>query len=100
MSVAAVAYPLRSAAPIKRIQGAPEKPPLPTSRNLWFQLEVGIQTSKPMAESGTGEMVPVTRQKDGSSLSGGPGVWLSREERSPCSTRARVMVVLGSLRAA
>ncbi|WP_433970082.1 hypothetical protein [Tunturiibacter gelidiferens] len=46
---------------------------MPTSRNLWFQLEVGIQTSNPMTESGTDEMVPVTRQKGGSSLSGGPG---------------------------
>src|SRR4051794_4453267 len=43
----------------------PPHPPLPTARNLPFQLEAGSQTSIPMSESEVGLMVAVMRQNDG-----------------------------------
>src|SRR5262245_34990801 len=42
----------------------PAAPPLPTAANFPFQ-PVGSQTSKWICESGTGAIVPATRQKAG-----------------------------------
>src|SRR5579859_1271984 len=75
---------------------APAKPPLPTPRERLFQLSPGSQTSKRIAESDVGCMMPATRQKAGRLCM---GAWRPSIFRSPDVTDwARVMVVSASLR--
>src|SRR5215472_10002418 len=57
---------------MRAYQIAPEKPPLPMPKNFPFQPDAGIHNSILMSESFVGLISAATRQKAGSSLSGGP----------------------------
>ena len=65
----------------------PAHPPLPTARNLPFQLAAGIHNSISMCESADGVSVAVTRQNAGSCLNSGFGRAAPGIENAPAGDR-------------
>src|SRR6188768_4529062 len=74
----------------------PFQPPLPTIRNLPFQLAAGSHTSILMSESAVGLSVAATRQKAGRSANGLPPRPPGCENAPAATASAAVIVAAGS----
>src|SRR5262245_50213316 len=75
----------------------PFQPPLPTIRNLPFQLDAGSHSSILMSESAVGLSVAATRQNAGRSANGLPPPRPPGCENAPAATAsAAVIVAFGS----